>query len=225
MTTTAARPLFAAPNVVELAGEFLLSAGGPDAGAALRAIHAHSSVVQVGRGASDALSILGTLLSGAVARDAATEPERARSVAIGIAAFAEWRAARGVVSADEATDLAVTARHAAAETASLAAGADALEDALAAASTERILATTDLGALGGRVARIAPGRVWIVGPFGEEIGPVRVPPRASAAMRPGWRLSSAVLGRAPIGWVILEMGPLLPEWADDRAGLGRLPQG
>jgi hypothetical protein len=62
------------------------------------------------------------------------------------------------------------------------------------------------------IGKIAPGELWLdyyVG-GGDRIGPVRIPEKASALLRPGWTVSCS-LGRVRGRWVILEMGNVYPD--------------
>lgn len=60
------------------------------------------------------------------------------------------------------------------------------------------------------ISRVGPGELWFGRPGGGEVGPVRVPARASDLAQAGWDVSALLLGRTREGWRILEFGNVYP---------------
>lgn len=61
------------------------------------------------------------------------------------------------------------------------------------------------------IRRVGPGEIWFGPPGGKkEVGPVRVPARASELAQVGWDVSVLLLGRTREGWRILELGNVYP---------------
>lgn len=119
--------------------------------------------------------------------------------------LARWLGERGYVPQDEAADAAELAAYAG----RILPRAEQLGELLyrvmeSSPPLEGDLADGDYFEDFAAITRIEPGKLWF-----EEIGPVAVPEEASELAEVGWEVN-IVLGRAPTGWQILELGNVYP---------------
>jgi hypothetical protein len=122
----------------------------------------------------------------------------------------DWMRAEGVVAGSDVDTAMDRALRAGAELPS----ADELGDLLSSSGEGidhgAILETRDWVDEIATIIRVEPGALWFRSELGEEVGPVRVPERATEIARLGWELSAARFGRASDGWYVLEMGGVYP---------------
>ena len=139
----------------------------------------------------------------------------APELAGGAADLADWLVATGRIEASLGREIAIHGRHAAVELRAIADLRRAVEDTIDGIGSHGLGEELDLGAVGGTIVSVLPGSLWIAGPSGETIGPVRVAPAASATARAGWRLAPLRLVRSWAGeWLIAELGAVIPAWGE-----------